>query len=286
LVEIKLAGVLMRYLVTGSTGQVGSSLKQEIGGEFIGLSRSSAEIESDISNKKVVTEIKEIRPDIIVHTAAMTDLDKAERNLERAREVNVGGTQNIVEAAEQSSSHLIYISTDYIFDGKLGDYTEEDKPNPQSVYANTKYEGERIVRKSDVPTTIFRPSVIFHEDFDNFFTWAKRKLEEESEVKGITDQFCCPTYAPILAEIAAEAAEKTITGTYHAAGSSKVTRYESLQILKEELGLEGTVKRSKMSDLPWKADRPKDSSLSLQKLKRDFETKPISISEAFRRMRA
>lgn len=276
----------MRYLVTGSTGQVGNSLKQEISKEFIGLSRSSADIDIDISNKKVVKKVREREPEVIVHTAAMTDLDKAERDPERAREINVEGVQNIVEAAEQASSHLIYISTDYIFDGNIGDYSEDNEPNPQSVYASTKYEGEKIVRKSNIPATIFRPSVIFHENFNNFFTWARRKLEKEAEVRGITDQICCPTYAPNLAKIVSEAAERGITGTYHAAGNSKVTRYESLQILKEELGLQGRVKKSRMNQLPWQAERPKDCSLSIQKLKRDFETKPISISEAFSKMRA
>jgi dTDP-4-dehydrorhamnose reductase len=274
----------MKYLITGSKGQVGGSVKEKIDGA-IGLDRSDSDIEQDISDREVIARIEEENPDVIVHCAAITDLDYAEENPEVAESVNVKGTRNIVEAAESTGAHLIYISTDYVFKGKKGSYREEEDSEPVSQYAKTKYGGEKAVRSSDVRNTVLRTSVVFKEGFKNFFSWAKGELEDGKEVPAITDQICCPTYAPNLAEIIIEAAEEEITGTYHAAGDSKVTRYESIQIMKEELGLDGKVKRSKMEDLPWKAHRPKDSSLSLAKLKEDFETQPISISEAFRRMR-
>lgn len=273
----------MKYLITGSKGQVGSSVKEEVN-DAIGLDLSDSDIEADISDNDVIGKIKEENPDVVVHCAAVTDLDYAEENHEAAESVNVEGTRNMVEAAESINAHLIYISTDYVFRGKIGSYSEEDDPNPVSQYARTKYHGEEEVRDSNTLSTILRTSVVFKEDFKNFFTWAKGELEEGNEVPAITDQTCCPTYAPNLAAIIVEAAEEKITGVYHAAGDSKVTRYESVQILREELGLGGEVKRSKMENLPWKAHRPKDSSLSVAKLKGDFETKPISISAAFRRM--
>jgi dTDP-4-dehydrorhamnose reductase len=273
----------MKYLITGSKGQVGSSVKEKVD-EAIGLDRSNSDIEQDISDKEVIAEIEEENPDIIVHCAAITDLDYAEGNPEVAESVNVQGTCNIVEAAEKVNAHLIYISTDYVFSGEIGSYSEKDDLDPVSQYAQTKYRGERAVRDSNTRSTILRTSVVFRGSFENFFTWAKGELEEGNEVPVITDQICCPTYAPNLAEIIVEAAEEEFKGTYHAAGDSKVTRYESVQIMREELGLDGEVTRSKMEELPWEAHRPKDSSLSLAKLKEDFETKPISISEAFRRM--
>ncbi|MFB6245457.1 MAG: NAD(P)-dependent oxidoreductase [Candidatus Nanohaloarchaea archaeon] len=274
----------MKYLITGSKGQVGSSVK-EIVDEAVGLDRSDSDIEQDISDREVIAKIEEEDPEVIVHCAAITDLDYAEENPEVAESANVKGTHNIVKAAESADAHLIYISTDYVFDGETGSYREDDNPDPVSQYARTKYQGEEEVRDSNTRSTILRTSVVFREDLENFFTWAKGELEDGKEVPAITDQTCCPTYAPNLAEIIVEAAEEGITGTYHAAGGSKVTRYESVQIMKEELGLGGKVKRSKMGDLPWEAHRPKDSSLSLAKLKEDFETQPISISEAFRRMK-
>lgn len=273
----------MRYLVTGSKGQLGSSVKEKVD-EAVGLDRSNSDIEQDISDKEVIGKIEEANPDVIVHCAAITDLDYAEENPEVAQSVNVEGTRNIVEAAGSINAHLIYISTDYVFKGERGSYREDEGPNPVSRYAKTKYRGEEAIRDSNTPNTILRTSVVFKEGCENFFTWAKGELEDGNEVPAIIDQTCCPTYAPNLAEIIIEAAEEEITGAYHAAGDSKVTRYESVQIMKQELGLDGEVKRSKMEDLPWEAHRPKDSSLSLAKLKKEFENQPISISEAFRRM--
>jgi dTDP-4-dehydrorhamnose reductase len=272
----------MKYVVTGSQGQVGSAVKQKTGATGIDL--EDADINQDVSEPEVKEKIIGEEPDTIVHCAAFHDLDAAEEEPEKARQVNVEGTRYISEAAEETGAQLIFVSTDYVFDGERGDYAEDEERNPISVYAKNKAEAEDVVRDSDAETTIFRPSVIFNGTHSNFFTWAKGELEDGGEVAAITDQTCCPTYAPNLAEFIIEAAEKGITGTYHATGDSKVTRYESVQIMNQELKLGGTVNRGKMEDLPWKAHRPKNSSLSLAKLKQDFETEAISISEAFRRM--
>lgn len=249
-----------------------------------GIDLEDADINQDVSEPEVKEKIIEEDPDVIVHCAAFHDLDAAAENPDKAREVNIEGTRYILEAAEETGAHMIFISTDYVFDGKRGDYTEDEERNPISVYAQNKAEAEDIVESSDAETTVFRPSVIFNGTHSNFFNWAKGELENGGEVTAITDQTCCPTYAPNLADFIKEAAEKGITGTYHATGVSKVTRYESVQIMNQELELGGTVNRGKMEDLPWEAHRPKNSSLSLSKLKQDFETEPISISEAFRRM--
>jgi dTDP-4-dehydrorhamnose reductase len=273
----------MKYLVTGSKGQVGSAVKEKTGA--VGLDREDSDIELDISSPEVKEKIIEAEPDVIVHAAAFHDLDAAEENPEKAKKVNVEGTKYITEAAEELGAQIIFISTDYVFDGETGDYSEEDELNPVSVYAENKVEAEKAVKGTSSKYTILRPSVIFDGEHSNFFTWAKGELEDGNDVPAITDQTCCPTFAPNLAEIIIEAAEEEITGVYHAAGDSKVTRYESVQIMKEELDLGGEVNRSEMEDLPWEAHRPKDSSLSMAKLKEDFKTQPISISEAFRRMK-
>jgi dTDP-4-dehydrorhamnose reductase len=273
----------MKVLVTGSNGQVGSAVLEKR--NWTGLDLNDADIEQDITEEAgVIQEIEELNPDAIVHTAALTDLDEAEENPRRARGVNVEGTRNMLKAADRCGARLIFISTDYVFDGERGDYSVEDEAKPVSVYAKTKAEAEEMVQKSDVKSTIFRPSVVFNEDHDNFMTWAKSELEEKGKVSAITNQVCCPTYAPNLADFIIEAVEKGIRGTYHVVGNSKVTRYESVQIMKEELGLDGDVKSIKMEDLPWKAHRPMDSSLSMAKAKQDFDTKSISISEGFNRM--
>lgn len=274
---------MMTVLVTGSNGQVGSAILEKR--NWTGLDLNDSDIEQDITEEEdLIQEISAINPDAIVHTAALTDLDEAEENPEKSFEVNVGGTRNMVKAAEQCGAHLVFISTDYVFKGERGDYSEDDEVNPVSVYAKTKAKAEDLVRESNVCSTVFRSSVIFKQDHQNFFTWAKSELESKGEVSVITDQVCSPTYAPNLADFIVEAAESGIKGTYHVTGESRITRYESIQILKEELDLEGDVNKAKMEDMAWKAHRPRDSSISISKTKRDFETNLISISEAFSRM--
>lgn len=270
----------MRFLVTGSEGQVGSALKSKID-DFIGLDLENSDLEIDVSNPNVVDEIEESDADVIVHTAAFHDVEAAEENPERAEEVNIEGTNNMVEAAGEIDAHLIFLSTDYVFEGEKGDYSEADEPNPLSEYARTKLEAEKAIRNSSIYFTIFRPSVIFDRSHSNFFTWAKSELEEKENVGAVTDQISRPTYAPNLADFIIEAAREDIRGLYHVAGNTKVSRYEAVQIMKEELGLEGEIEKITMSDLPWQADRPEDSSLDLSKLRSRFETRPLSLSSAF-----
>ncbi|MFB6208220.1 MAG: dTDP-4-dehydrorhamnose reductase, partial [Candidatus Nanohaloarchaea archaeon] len=234
----------MRILVTGINGQLGSSIAEKE--EVIGLDLNDAEISADISDEEVIEMITNEDPDCIVHAAAYTDVDGAEENPEKAFEVNVEGTENVVKAAEETGAHLIYISTDYVFDGGKGDYTEEDEPHPLNVYGETKLEGENAVKDSDIAWSILRPSVIFDGKHDNFFTWAKNELETSGEVQVVKDQICSPTLASNLADMVLEVAERGITGTLHTAGRSQVSRYEAVKIMKEELNLEGEVRTADM----------------------------------------
>lgn len=269
----------MKYLVTGTNGQVGSSII-ELVEDSIGLDRDDADLEIDITNEEVVRDIVRCEPDVIVHAAAFVDVDAAENNSKEAKRVNVQGTSNIVSAAEKTEAHLIFISTDNVFDGERGNYSEKDKLNPVNFYGETKTSAEKMVEDSDSDSTIFRTALVFKEGYQNFFTWLMGKIEKGDEIGVVTDQKCNPTYAPNLAEAIIESAERNITGVYNMAGASAVTRYESAQIMKEELGLEGQIERAKRSDIPWEADRPKDSSLDLSKFNEKFETDPLSLSES------
>ncbi|MFB6158486.1 MAG: NAD(P)-dependent oxidoreductase [Candidatus Nanohalobium sp.] len=269
----------MKYLITGSKGQVGSSVKEKVD-EAVGLDRYNSDIEQDISDQEVIAKIEEEGPDVIVHCAAITDLDYVENNPKEARRVNVKGTENIVEAAKNVDAHLIFISTDNVFGGNKGDYTEMDELNPSNIYAETKVKAEKRVSELE-KHTIMRTSVVFKENFSNFFEWARTKLKNEGELEVIDDQIVNPTYASNLAEFIKEASEKNIFGTFNVAGASKVSRYEAVQIMKQELDVDGDIKREKMKNLDWIAERPKNSSLSLQKSGRAFETPLLTLSEAF-----
>lgn len=268
----------MKYLITGSRGQIGSSVKEKAD-DAIGLDRSNSDINEDISNREVVTKIEDEGPDVIVHCAAITNLDYAEKNPDETEKVNVEGTRNIVRAAKEVDAHLIFISTDNVFGGRKGHYTEENERNPLNVYAETKLRAEDIVSELE-EYTIFRTSVVFKEDFDNFFNWAISGLKTEKELKVVDDQIVNPTYAPNLADFILETSRKNIFGIFNVAGSSKVSRYEAVQVMKEELNIQGDIKRDKMANLDWVAERPKNATLSLQKSRRVFETSPMTLSEA------
>lgn len=273
----------MTIIVTGSNGQVGSAIKNDA--DVIGIDQESADLTQDITEDDVIEEIESHNPSAIIHTAAYTSVDGAEENPERARQVNVEGTRHIAKAAERTNAHLVYISTDYVFDGVKGNYSESDKTNPVNVYGATKLEGEYIANSLDAPTTILRTSVVFDGAHQNFFTWAISELQQNDEVDAVTDQIASPTYAPNLAEICIEAVKENRTGIYHAAGPDQISRYDALIQVKEVLDISGTIKPINMNDLSWTAKRPKDSSLDISKLVHEFDTKPISISEAFQRIR-
>ena len=140
----------MKYLITGCHGQLGYDLVRELDrrGErkYLALGRE----EMDITNRKqVFDQVKEYHPDVIIHCAAWTAVDQAEEKEDQVREVNVSGTRNLVDVSIEISAKIIYISTDYVFDGtKEGLYLEDDGPNPKSVYGLTKYEGELEVKRN------------------------------------------------------------------------------------------------------------------------------------------
>lgn len=268
--------------MTGVNGQLGSALAFQR--NVIGLDQSDADISADVSEAKIVDRIASRNPDYIIHAAAYTDVDGAEEEPERAQAANIRGTEHLVAAAEQADAHLVYVSTDYVFDGTAGNYKEGDPTNPVNEYGRTKLAGEEIVRESETDWAIIRPSVIFDGDHDNFFTWARDGLVESGEVSIVTDQICSPTLAGNLAEMVLEIGERGLTGVYHTAGASQVSRFEAVQLMQEELRLGGELKPIERKELPWTAERPRDSSLDVGKVEKELETRPLKLGEAFRRM--
>ncbi|MBD9099042.1 NAD(P)-dependent oxidoreductase [bacterium] len=137
----------MRYLVTGVTGQLGFDVVRILKENGITNIYAPTSSEFDITNKEiVVSKTKEFNPDVIIHCAAYTKVDQAEIDTDTCYKVNVDGTKNMTEAAKEVDAKIIYISTDYVFDGeKKGAYLVNDKTNPKSIYGKTKLEGEKIV---------------------------------------------------------------------------------------------------------------------------------------------
>jgi len=173
----------------------------------------------------VTNLIRKTAPDVVVHTAAFTNVDRCELDRKKAYQINVEGTRNVALGARNSK--VVYISTDYIFDGEVGMYHENDKPNPVSYYGQTKFEGEQIVQDICDNYIIARTSVLYgwHTRL-NFVSWVIHELQKGNKINIVTDQFNSPTLVDDLAEQIIMLIERDKRGIFHTAGGERISRYE------------------------------------------------------------
>ena len=244
----------------------------------------------DITNPNQVSHLfNNSKPYIVVHTASETNVDKCETEKNIAWKVNVEGTHNIALACGKASAKLVYISTDYVFDGGKGLYTEEDKPNPVNYYGVTKLEGESQVIQHCKNYAILRTSVLYgwHPWKQNFATWVINQLKQGKAIMVVEDHYNTPTLADNLAEMAIEAIQNDLKGIYHASGSERISRYQFARQIAKTFNLKpNLIKPIKMSQLTaWIAKRPKDSSLNTDKIQKQLKTKPLNITEGLDRMK-
>lgn len=188
---------MTKILVTGGYGQLGTALKEVLKKEEVLLTDvDTMDITSAEQVEKIFTDFK---PEWLVHGAALTNVDGCEENPELADKINHLGTKVLADACKKFNCKMIYISTDYVFDGMKGSpYTEEDKPNPQSIYGETKLAGEKAVQKIS-GGYILRTSWVYGEG-NNFARTMLKLSEKMDEIKVVNDQFGRPTYAPDLAK--------------------------------------------------------------------------------------
>lgn len=260
-----------KYLITGFKGQLGYDIVRELEsrGEF---DYKALDIdEMDITNREQVFEIvKEYQPDVIFHCAAWTAVDKAEEMEEKVREINVVGTKNLVDASLEVDAKMIYMSTDYVFDGKKeGYYKEDDSVNPMSVYGMTKYEGEEEVRKNP-KHFITRISWVFGINGNNFIKTMLRLSENREEVPVVDDQVGSPTYTVDLAKLLVEMASTEKYGTYHVNNDGYCSWAEFAKYIFESNGKSTKVipvtTEEYIKNAGPQAYRPRNSQLSKEKL--------------------
>lgn len=259
----------MTALITGGTGQLGSELRKLLDEKQVKyISVGSKEL--DITNSEAVNQlILELKPTVIYHCAAYTAVDAAEdvgKGLNQA--VNVVGTENVAKAAEVVGATLVYISTDYVFDGtNQGEYKETDQTNPQSEYGRAKLAGEQAVQKLVSKYYIVRTSWVFGEFGKNFVFTMQRLAETYPTLTVVADQFGRPTWTRTLAEFVTYLiAQKAEYGIYHLSNESSCSWYEfAKEILKDE---EVEVIPVTSEEYPQKAKRPKHSVMDLSKAKK------------------
>ncbi|MCM8901624.1 dTDP-4-dehydrorhamnose reductase [Caldicoprobacter algeriensis] len=257
----------MEVLVTGARGQLGYDVVErlkELNIEHIGVDKE----EFDLTDEKETKEfIKSYKPDVVVHCAAYTAVDKAEDEKELCHAVNVLGTRYVAEACKEIDAKMLYISTDYVFDGeKEGPYEVDDQPNPINYYGLTKYLGERKVQNILQKYFIVRISWVFGKNGSNFVKTMLRLGQERKEVRVVCDQVGSPTYTYDLARLLCEMIQTDKYGIYHATNEGYCSWYEFACEIFKTAGMDVKVIPIKSNEYPTKAKRPANSRLSKKRL--------------------
>jgi len=284
----------MRLLITGASGLYGSKLAELAARRHHEVYSAhchhaavfGAPVLLDIADKaRVESVVNETAPDVVVHAASLTDVDKCELNRELAWKINVDAAINVAQVAKACGAFLLYISTDYIFDGEKGNYAETDLPSPLSFYGYTKLKAEENIKKILTQCCIARTSVIYGATpaagKTNFALWLLNKLKNKEQVKVFTDQWNSPTLNTSLAEMTLEAAERKLTGTYHLSGATRISRYDFATLFAKTFNLDTSLLVPTLSkDLKLTAKRPKDSSLNTTKAQQTLKNGPLPIDKA------
>ncbi len=257
----------MKVLVTGADGQLGYDVVKklkELDIEHIGVDKE----DFDLTNEKETKEfILDYQPDLIVHCAAFTDVDQAEIDKELCYQVNVEGTKYVAETAKELNAKMLYISTDYVFDGQGEEpFKVTDQPNPINYYGETKYHGEQKVQNLLDEFFIVRTSWVFGEHGDNFVKTMLRLAKERDEISVVADQYGSPTYTRDLAELIIDMIKTDKYGIYHVTNGGYCSWYEFAKEIFKAADIEVEVKPISSNEFETNAKRPYNSKLSKQSL--------------------
>ena len=284
-----------RVLITGANGLLGRSIISGNENRFELLAtgkQKSPTTDTDnlyapldiLDSNQCDKVFSKYKPDYVIHAAAMTNVDKCEEDSYACNLVNVDGTNNILKACEKYGSHLIFISTDFIFDGNHGSYSENSKPNPISIYGTSKWNAEKLIGASTIDSSIVRTSLVMGY-FKNLLTsnlilWAREKLSKGENISIVNDQIRTPTWSMDLAEGCFLLIKNSATGIYNISGSEKF-RISELIIRVAEHGNYNLklIKEIKTKELGQIAPRPLISDLDISKARRNIGFNPHSFKD-------
>ena len=266
----------MKVLVTGAKGQLGTDLMNELakrGIEGIGVDVQEMDI-TDAEACRCV--IKNSGADAVIHCAAYTALDAAEDNVDLCRRINGEGTRNVAQACKEADTKLMYISTDYVFDGQgTRPWEPDDERHPLNVYGQTKYEGELAVEELSDKYFIVRIAWVFGVAGKNFIKTMLRLGKERGAVSVVDDQIGSPTYTYDLARLLVDMIQTDKYGRYHATNEGLCSWYEFAKEIFRQAGMDVPVTPVSSDAFPAKATRPSNSRLNKDKLSENgFERLP------------
>lgn len=288
----------MKILVTGSNGLLGQKLLHKLridksleliatskGDNRVTIKEGYTYLSLDVTNNSQVEEIiYSEKPDVIINTAAMTNVDACEEKKEECDDLNVNAVRYLADCATKIDAHLIHISTDFIFDGQNGPYSENDIPNPLSYYGLSKLKSETILLGSSCRWTILRTIVVFgvaeNLSKGNIVLWAKAALEKGDSLNIIYDQFRSPTLAEDLADACILSFQKAKYGVYNTSGKDIMSIYEIVErIAKHYNYLTKNLNKISTSTLNQTATRPLKTGFILDKAISELGYNPHSFQE-------
>lgn len=292
----------MKILLTGANGFLGYYLTKQLLDRNYGVvatgkgkcrlpfadHKNFQYVSMDFTDPFAVHDVFEkYSPQVVVHAGALSKVDECEQNQWEAYQANVEGTVTLLINAEAHHSFFIFISTDFIFDGKMGMYKEEDTPGPVNFYGKTKLEAEEAVQEYEYDWAILRTILVYgkpHSSKDNILTNVKKKLEKGEECKIVNDQLRTPTYVEDLAAAIISVIEKKATGVYHIGGTDILTPYQMACAVAVHLGLDKLlIKEASEANFSQPAKRPLKTGFIIDKAKKKLGYSPISFAEGLQK---
>jgi dTDP-4-dehydrorhamnose reductase len=292
---------LKKILITGSNGLLGQKLVQLMSvapynqtSKLIATARGENRLQSvqnftyipmDITHREqVLRVIFEEKPDSIIHTAAMTQVDDCESQKELCWDLNVNAVKYLAEASKENNSFLVHLSTDFIFDGTAGPYTEEAEPNPLSYYAESKLESEKIVQSAGIRWAIARTILVYGiaeaMSRSNIILWVKKSLEEGKTIQVVDDQWRTPTLAEDLAMGCYLIAQKEAEGIFNISGYELLTPYDMAMQTADFFNLDKSlIVKTDASKFTQPAKRPPRTGFIIDKAREVLGYHPCSFKE-------
>lgn len=293
----------MKVLITGSNGLLGQKLIKLLankeGVEILGTSSGVNRVHQykfnyrslDITDNGAVERlISGFKPDVVINTAAMTNVDACEDDRENCWDVNVNAVKYLLSACQKCNAKLIHLSTDFVFDGENGPYEEEDEPNPLSYYGESKFASEKVLQESDYKNWAIARTIIVYGTGENMsrsniVLWAKGALESGNPLTIVDDQFRSPTLADDLAMGCWLIAEKDKTGIFHLSGKDFMSILELVKRVADFFNLDASkVTPIKSDSLNQAAKRPPVTGFILDKAINELGYVPVSFEEGLEKL--
>jgi len=294
----------MRILITGSNGLLGQKIVNQLSNSnysflatSLGANRNSMCKQTyyealDITNKEEINDcVNKFKPTHIINTAAVTNVDYCEDNIELCNRVNIDAVKILLDISISNNIQLIQLSTDFVFDGENGPYSETDIPNPLSIYAKSKYEAEQLLVNNKYKNwSILRTIIVYGEgeqlSRSNIVLWAKSALAENKPLTIVDDQFRSPTWADDLAWACIQASKLNEIGIFHISGPTIYSIYELVCEIADFYGNDKSLIRPiKSKTLNQKALRPPKTGFILAKAKRQLGYSPKTLTESLKHLK-